>query len=133
LTVPLPHVRHGFGAARPYVYGPLSILDFVKDVFGAVELERHAFSETAFHVEWRVGDGVIVVEASDPPHETATRNSILVYVPDVDAAFQRALDKGASAVEAPVDKPYQERSAGVRDRFGNTWWISTYRARESSA
>jgi uncharacterized glyoxalase superfamily protein PhnB len=47
-------------------------------------------------------------------------------VPDVDAACERAIARGAETIEAPVDKPYDERSAGVTDRFGNTWWISTY-------
>jgi PhnB protein len=31
------------------------------------------------------------------------------------------------SIAAPEDKPYQERQAGVRDSFGNVWWISTYR------
>jgi PhnB protein len=26
----------------------------------------------------------------------------------------------------PADKPYQERGAGVKDSFGNTWWFATY-------
>ncbi len=38
----------------------------------------------------------------------------------------RALELGATSVDAPADKPYQERNAGVRDSFGNIWWISTY-------
>ena len=126
MTPPIPHVRHGFGTARPYVYGPLSVWEFVKVVFGAIEIERHEFSPTAFHIEARLGDAVIVLEVSDPPVNSATVNSTLVYVLDVDAAFRRALDKGAAPIEAPTDKPYQERSAGVRDTFGNVWWISTY-------
>jgi PhnB protein len=33
---------------------------------------------------------------------------------------------GATSVSAPENKPYQERACGVRDSFGNTWYISTY-------
>jgi PhnB protein len=29
-------------------------------------------------------------------------------------------------VAEPTDKPYQERNAGVKDRFGNIWWMATY-------
>jgi PhnB protein len=47
-------------------------------------------------------------------------------VEDVDAAYARALEAGGVSVAPPADKPYQERSAGVKDSFGNTWWISTY-------
>jgi uncharacterized glyoxalase superfamily protein PhnB len=51
-----------------------------------------------------------------------------VYVPDVDAAYRRAIERGAISVAEPKEQPYQERNAGVKDRYGNTWWISTYRA-----
>jgi PhnB protein len=48
-------------------------------------------------------------------------------VPDVDAAYLRALDRGAQSILAPGEKPYQQRSAGVKDALGNRWWISTFR------
>jgi PhnB protein len=45
----------------------------------------------------------------------------------VDDAYRRALEKGATSFAAPQDKPYSERQAGVKDSFGNIWWISTYK------
>ncbi len=122
----LNYVRHGFGCARPYVHGHLDLWDLVRDAFGAIEVERHVFGPKSFHIEARIGDSVIVLETGDPPHPTATPGSTYVYVHDVDAAYQRALDRGAISIEAPEDKPYQERAAGVRDSFGNTWWIATF-------
>lgn len=127
MTEHLKHVRHGFGSVRPYVYGHLALWDLVKDAFGAVEIERHEFSPTSFHIEARIGDSVIVLETGDPTHPTGSPGSIYVYLPDVEGAYRRALELGASSVAAPEDKPYQERQAGVRDSFGNTWWISTYK------
>ena len=122
------HVRHGFGAVRPYVHGPLSLLDFVKDAFGAEELERHAFGEESFHVELRIGDAVLVIEAGALPAEvTPWTNSIYVYVPDVDAVWAKAMAAGLTPVSEPQDKPYEERQAGFRDRAGNTWWVGSYR------
>ncbi len=41
-------------------------------------------------------------------------------------AYARGLALGALSVDAPADKPYGERGSGVRDRFGNTFWVSTY-------
>ena len=38
----------------------------------------------------------------------------------------RAMAAGATSVAAPEDKPYQERAAGIKDSFGNTWYIATY-------
>lgn len=127
MTENLKHVRHGFGSVRPYVHGHLGLWDLVKDALGAVELERHQVGPKAFHIEAQIGDSMIVLETGDPPHPEGTQGSIYVYVPDVDGAYRRALERGGSSVAAPEDKPYQERQAGVRDSFGNMWWISTYR------
>ena len=120
------YVRHGVGTVRPYLYGNLDLVDFVQEVFGAVELERTPIQAAQFHVEAAIGDSVLVLEVSDPPHESAAPASVYVYVPDVDAAYGRALEAGAVRVSPPEDKPYDERAAGVRDRFGNIWWIATY-------
>jgi PhnB protein len=49
-----------------------------------------------------------------------------VYVPDTDAAYERALWAGATSIEAPKDAPYGDRTAGVKDAFGNSWFIATY-------
>lgn len=127
MTNSLRHVRHGFGSARAYIHGHLDLWELVRDAFGAVEVERHEFGPKSFHIEARIGDSMIVLETGDPPHPKGRPCSIYLYVPDVDGAYRRALEQGASSVEAPEDKPYQERAAGVRDSFGNIWYISTYR------
>jgi PhnB protein len=127
----LAHVRHGFGSARPYVHGHLELWDLVKDAFGAIEIERHEFTPTSFHIEAQIGDSIVVLETGDPPHSEGFPSSIYVYVPDVDAAYAEAVSHGAISIAAPEDKPFQERSAGVRDSFGNIWWISTYQSKNS--
>jgi uncharacterized glyoxalase superfamily protein PhnB len=49
-----------------------------------------------------------------------------VYVPDVDATYQRALAAGAEAVQAPKQNPGEvDRRGAVKDPAGNTWWIAT--------
>src|SRR5262245_44590355 len=116
------YVRHGVGAVRPYIHGPVALWDFVKAVFSAEEVERHEFDATKFHIEARIGDAIIVLETGDPPDASGSPNQIYVYVPDVDSAYERALELGAQSLEAPSDKTYCERSAGVRDMYGNTWW-----------
>jgi PhnB protein len=119
------HIRHGFGAVRAYVYGHLDLPDLLAHAFGAVEIERHETSPGAFHVETRIGDSVVVLETAEPPHAGKSPASIYLYLENADEAYRRAIEKGAVAVAEPADKPYHERSAGVRDRFGNIWWIST--------
>lgn len=118
-------MRHGRGTVRPYLYGNLDLLDFVKNVFGAEELERAPTGENRVHVEVQIGDSVVVLEiGKDFPK--ATQASTYVYVPDVDTAYRRAMEAGAVSLNEPEDKPYHERGAGVRDTSGNVWWIATY-------
>jgi PhnB protein len=126
MTDRFQYVRHGFGCVRPYVHGHVALWDLVQDAFGAVEIERHEFDKNSFHIEAQIGDSVIVLETGDPPHPSGTPGSIYVYVPDVDAAYRRSLERGAISIAEPEEKPYQERQAGIRDSYGNTWWISTY-------
>jgi PhnB protein len=101
------------------------MLELVKRAFGAVELERLE-AGNGYHVEAKIGDSMVVMEVGDPPHPGGQPASIYVYIDDVDAAYQRALAAGATSVAAPENEPYQERAAGIKDSFGNTWWIATY-------
>ena len=119
------YIRHGAGAVRAYLYGNADLPEFVRQVFGGEEVERADYDDQSAHVEMRIADSVLVIEAG-VTHETATRASVYVYVPDVDAAYQRALQLGATSVAEPADKPYGDRNAGVRDSLGNTWWIGTH-------
>ncbi len=127
MSTQLPHVRHGSGSVRPYVYGRLDLREFVRGVFEAEELEYLPDARGGAHVEARIGDSMVVLELGDFLPGAPTTASIYVYVEDVDAAYARALALGALSIGAPEDKPYGERGAGVRDSFGNTWWIATYK------
>jgi PhnB protein len=49
-----------------------------------------------------------------------------VYVDDVDAAFAKAIEHGATPLREPIDQFYGDRTGGVLDSQGNQWWISTH-------
>ncbi|MGH7948007.1 MAG: VOC family protein [Candidatus Binataceae bacterium] len=40
--------------------------------------------------------------------------------------YNRALKAGANSIQPPTDQPYGDRSAGVTDPFGNTWYVATH-------
>ncbi len=122
------HIHLGRGSVRPYIYGKLDLPNFVDEVFGAKELARHSYPNGGFHLETEIGDSIIVIEGAEsfPVGSGVTQNSVYVYVENVDETYQRAMKIGATSVAAPEDKPYQERACGVKDSFGNTWWIATY-------
>jgi len=128
MSIEKEYIRHGFGAVRPYIFGHHDLPEFVKQTFNAVELDRYPMGDNSFLVEAQIGDSILVIDAFEtPPPVTPARAYIYVYVDDVDATYQRALECGAISTEKPTDKHYEERTAGVQDTFGNTWWISTYK------
>lgn len=121
-------MRHGAFAVRPYLYGNLATIGFIREVFGAQVLEQleNLGTSPGFHVEFQIADGALVLEASDAWTRDMPTQSTYVYVPDVDDAFIRAIAMGGTPIGEPEDKPYQERACGVRDPFGNVWYIATY-------
>jgi PhnB protein len=119
------YISQGFGAVRPYVYGDLAVWEMVSHAFPAKELARHQLGEHAFHIEAQIEDSVIVLELSDPPHPGGFPGSVYVYVEDVDEVYRIATQHGATTIAAPEDRPFGERQAGVKDTYGNVWWIST--------
>lgn len=121
------HIRDGFGAVRPYLYARPDMIDFAQSVFGASILASHD-TPTGAHVEACIEDSVFILETATefPPQVTPTLASVYLYVKDVDDVYAKALAAGAESISAPEDKPYDERQCGIKDLFGNTWWVSTY-------
>jgi PhnB protein len=126
MNATFPFALYGAGVVRPYVYAHYDTRELVKSAFGAEELEVNEHPRGGVHLEAKIGDSYLVLELGDSFPPDATPASIYIYVADTDAAYERALAAGATSYSPPGDKPYNERSAGVRDSFGNTWWISTY-------
>jgi PhnB protein len=51
---------------------------------------------------------------------------MMIYVPDVDAAFVRALGAGATRVRPVEDQFYGDRSGTLADPFGYQWTLATH-------
>jgi PhnB protein len=118
-------------SVTPYVVvqNAPALIDFAKAAFGAEEtITRAIGSAGGLHGEVRIGDSTVMIGGGAP--ELAWRGAsklaaLHVYVPDVDAAFARARDAGATVDHAPADMEYGERGAGVIDPEGNRWYIAT--------
>jgi uncharacterized glyoxalase superfamily protein PhnB len=52
--------------------------------------------------------------------------SLFVYVPDVDAAFKRAIAAGAIETMPVMDMFWGDRCGNLTDPFGYTWMIGTH-------
>jgi PhnB protein len=129
-------IPEGYHTLTPYliVKGAGAALDFYAKAFGATELSRMAdASGRVGHAEMRIGDSPFMLAdefhemgAVAPPAGAGHSVSFLVYVPDADAAFARAIAAGARAVRPVQDQFYGDRSGTLEDPFGHQWTIATH-------
>jgi PhnB protein len=75
--------------------------------------------------EIRIGDSVVMVSGGGEREWIPA--FLYVYIDDADAAYRRAIAAGATALEEPMEMPYGDRRAMVRDSWGNTWQIATHK------
>ncbi len=52
--------------------------------------------------------------------------SILLYLAEVDAVFERAVRAGAKAQRPVADQFYGDRSGTLEDPFGHVWTVATH-------
>ena len=103
----------------------------VADAAAQVEFLRAVFAATGDvpvgrPAEIRIGDSVVMVA---PAGERDVFPAFLyVYVDDPDGAYRRALAAGAESLEPPLDTPYGDRRAMVRDPFGNVFQLARRRS-----
>jgi PhnB protein len=117
-----------YSTVSPYliVDGASRTIDFLTQVFGAVELRRFPDDKgKLMHAEVRIEDTVIMVADGAPPEWPAIQSHVHIYVPDVDRVYQRALQAGAVSVQEPSKKQDEDKRGGVKDAGGTTWWIAT--------
>jgi uncharacterized glyoxalase superfamily protein PhnB len=109
----------GFHSVTPrmVVDDQRAAVEFLRTVFGAA-----GEVEPARPTEVRIGDSLIMVSGSGDREVFPA--FLYIYVDDVAATYQRALAAGAVTVEAPLDTPYGDRRAMVRDPFGNVYQIA---------
>jgi len=128
MTTKVKYVPEGHNIVSPYIVvsGVGKLIDFAKQVFNAREVYASKRPDgTVMHAEVKIGDSIIMM--GDGGDGAKTFLAMLhLYVEDVDAVYQRALQAGAKSIREPADQPYGDRSGGVEDSFGNQWWISTH-------
>ncbi len=124
--MPQLNIPEGYQQVMPYliVQGATGFQAFVQNVFGATEKQKHMRDEnTVMHAEVKIGDSTIMFADSTaqwPPQMAG----LFIYVPDADETYKKALGEGATIVMELADMDYG-RSCGVKDPFGNVWWITS--------
>jgi PhnB protein len=132
----VPPVPEGHRSLAPYlcVRGASRAMDFYARAFGARELFHMAGPGNRIaHAEMQIGDSVLML-ADENPAEGAkspeayggTAASVFLYLPDVDAVFERATAAGAKVQMPPTDMFWGDRYGKLTDPFGHEWGIATH-------
>ena len=129
-------VPEGYSTVTPYliVSGASAAIEFYKKAFGAVEIMRLTQPDGKIgHAEIQIGSSKVMLadEALDmgfwsPRSLGGSGTGIMLYVDDVDRAFERARGAGAKALQPVKNQFYGDRSGTLSDPFGHMWTISTH-------
>jgi PhnB protein len=129
-------IPDNYPRVTPYliVGGAAAAIDFYCSVLGATERGRMPSpGGKVGHAELEIGNGLVMLAdehpemgARGPKSIGGTPVTVHVYVEDVDAVFERAIEAGATSVQAVEDQFYGDRSGQFEDPFGHRWSIATH-------
>jgi uncharacterized glyoxalase superfamily protein PhnB len=99
---------------------------FLEQAFGGKVLHRSVLPDgRSIHAEVKVGKSFVMMGQGNETWKPLPC-AVYVYVDDVDATYQRAVAAGGKSLGEPKDQFYGDRSGGVEDPCGNSWWIATH-------
>jgi PhnB protein len=134
--MPVKPIPEGYSTLTTYIAvdDAAKAIEFYERAFGAKERSRMPGPDGKIaHAEIVIGDSVVML--SDPfPQATVkpptqfggTTAGLFMYVEDVDAAYRRAIDAGATETMPPADMFWGDRFGTVTDPFGHSWQIATH-------
>lgn len=125
---PVHAVPEGFHTVTPYlvVENAQGLLEFIENAFdGKVTSVAKTDDAKIMHATVSIGDSTLMV--SDTMEGMEIQTAMLhLYLKDVDSVFKKAVEAQATAVREPRTEFYGDRSGGVKDKWGNLWWIATH-------
>lgn len=118
----------GIRSVQPYLHllEAHNMIPFLEAAFGAEAMGVHKSPEgMVLHATMRIGNATLELDEAHGEYQPKPCH-LHIYVPDTDATYAQALRGGATSLAEPYDAPYGDRAAGVKDPFGNSWFIATY-------
>ena len=129
-------IPEGYNTISPYlaVDDAEKAIEYYKKAFGAEETVRMNGPDGRIgHAELKIGDSHVMLSdpfpqsSTTPPTELGgTSGSIFMYVEDVDAVVQKAVDAGATVTMEVEDQFWGDRFGSITDPFGHNWSIATH-------
>ncbi len=132
-------IPDGFHTVTPHlvIKDAAAAIDFYKKAFGAEEIARMPGpgGQGVMHAEIKIGDSMIMMcdefpgmdNPKSPKSLNGTTITLMLYVKDVDSAFQRAVGAGATVSMPVTDMFWGDRYGKVSDPFGHEWAIATHK------
>jgi PhnB protein len=125
---PIPKGYHTV-TAQLAIDGADKAIEFYRKAFGAevVDQAKDPSGLKVWHASLKIGDSMLFVNDVFPDMGgTPSHSNLWLYVNDVDAAFKRAVDAGATATMPPADMFWGDRLGQVTDPFGQKWALATH-------
>ena len=129
-------IPEGYHSVTPYlaVDDASAAIEFYKRAFGATERMRMPGPDGKIaHAELEIGDSLISLadplpqSQTSPPKEVgACTGGFFLYVEDVVASFQQAVDAGATVTMPLEDMFWGDRFGSLMDPFGHYWSLATH-------
>ena len=115
--------------------GAVEAIAFYKQAFGAKERMRLMKPDgTVGHAELLIGDSAFMLGEEDPAMGAQSAQTLggspvnfYIYVPNVDAAVERARAAGAKPLMPVTDMFWGDRIGGVTDPYGQKWTLATHK------
>jgi len=132
----VPWKPAGYHSVTPYlaVRDAVAAVKFYERAFGAQLTMKLTLPDGRYaHAEITIGDCHIMMAEENPEWGNTSPQtlggspvSFMIYVPDVDAAFARALAAGCTQVRPVEDQFYGDRTGTLKDPFGFQWSLGTH-------
>ena len=120
------YIPEGLRPVTPFLHpiGAPALIDFMKQAFGAEEVSREQSPEGMIHHAMvRVGDSMIEMGEAHGDAQPMPP-ALYMYVENLEETYERALAAGASSLQPPTDQAYGDRTAWVKDAWGNLWYLA---------
>lgn len=119
----------GFSTLSPYLVlkDVIGFMEFSQKILGARLLEQTVDKDGFIkHAALKIGNSVLMVGAGWQDADLKP-GYMHLYIPNVDATYQLAIQAGSTTIETPAMQPYGDYRAVFKDRRGNVWWIAQHR------